>query len=265
MARFKTRLTQAMVDEYTRSGLWQGDTLHDILTRHAARFPDREVLFDRRQRVTYRQLAERVDAVAARLQASGVTRGEVVTIQLPNWIDFACAFFAVERIGAIAVQVSPDFRAHEIEFILRFSDSVAFICAREFQGFGYLPMIRTLAGQLPRLRVIACTERCDADDVLQLEDAIWGREAAGPFEPLTMAPDDVFRMAFTSGTTGNPKAVIHSHNTTLSAARIQSHDLGVDEHEVFLLYLPVGLNWGYLALLQTIIAGARAVLLSTLR
>jgi acyl-CoA synthetase (AMP-forming)/AMP-acid ligase II len=69
------------------------------------------------------------------------------------------------------------------------------------------------------------------------------------------------RMAFTSGTTGNPKGVIHSHDTTLPTCRTLNADMGVSEDEVFLIYLPLGLNWGYLTLVQSVIAGARAVLL----
>jgi len=69
------------------------------------------------------------------------------------------------------------------------------------------------------------------------------------------------RMAFTSGTTGNPKGVIHSHNTTLSTCRTLNADMHVTADEVFLIYLPLGLNWGYLTLVQAVMAGARAVLL----
>jgi len=76
-----------------------------------------------------------------------------------------------------------------------------------------------------------------------------------------MAPDAIMRMAFTSGTTGNPKGVTHSFETTLPAADILNGAMDVTEREVFLIYLPLGLNWGYLTLLQSIMAGAKAVLL----
>src|SRR2546429_9013432 len=66
------------------------------------------------------------------------------------------------------------------------------------------------------------------------------------------------RMAFTSGTTGNPKGVTHSFETTLPAADILNGAMDVTEREVFLIYLPLGLNWGYLTLLQSIMAGGRA-------
>jgi acyl-CoA synthetase (AMP-forming)/AMP-acid ligase II len=69
------------------------------------------------------------------------------------------------------------------------------------------------------------------------------------------------RMAFTSGTTGNPKGVMHSHNTTLAAARILNGDIGLAADDVMMVWLPLGLNWGYLTLVQAVVAGARAVLL----
>ena len=80
-----------------------------------------------------------------------------------------------------------------------------------------------------------------------------------------MDADTVMRMAFTSGTTGNPKGVMHSHNTTLAAARILNGDLGLGSDDVMLIWLPLGLNWGYLTLVQSVLAGARAVLLDRFR
>ena len=76
-----------------------------------------------------------------------------------------------------------------------------------------------------------------------------------------MDPNEIFRMAFTSGTTGDPKCVLHSFNTTLGTVRLLNTDMQVTDKDVLLVYLPVGLNWGYICLLQTIMAGARAVLM----
>ena len=88
--------------------------------------------------------------------------------------------------------------------------------------------------------------------------------ASGPppdFVPVRADADAVMRMAFTSGTTGNPKGVMHSHNTTLAAGRILNGDLGLAADDVMLIWLPLGLNWGYLTLVQSVLAGAKAVLL----
>ena len=77
-----------------------------------------------------------------------------------------------------------------------------------------------------------------------------------------MSADEIFRMAFTSGTTGNPKCVLHSFNTTLPRRAPDQRRHGRDRaRRACSIYLPVGLNWGYLCLLQAIMAGSRAVLL----
>ncbi len=261
MPRFETRLTQAMVLAYTRSGDWGAKTFFDHLAERAEAHPDREALYDRGRRITYGELLQRVDRVAAKLQALGVGRGDVVTIQLPNWIAFACVFFAVERIGGIANQINPDFRGAEVDYILRFSESAAYVCPGVFRDFDYLSMIAALRPGLPDLRHVCAVAGPDGPGVVSLAGVIEGAERGPPVRPVKTGADDVFRMAFTSGTTGNPKAVLHSHNTTLPTALYQNEDLAIGGNDVILIYLPLGLNWGYLALLQTLLAGARAVLL----
>ncbi len=258
---FQTRLTLELVDRYTRSGHWGAEILHDVLSRRAAAHPDREALVDRRGRVTYGELKARVDRVAGKLGELGIGPGDVVTIQLPNWAEFAYVFFALERLGAVANQIGPDFRSREVEYILRFSESRAFVCPATFKGFDYVRMIQELRPGLQDLKTVCVLGDGAAAGLVSLDAIIYGTDAAAPLRAAPLAADDVMRMAFTSGTTGNPKGVIHSHNTTLSTCRTLNRDMGVSGTEVFLIYLPLGLNWGYLTLVQTVIAGAKAVLL----
>jgi acyl-CoA synthetase (AMP-forming)/AMP-acid ligase II len=239
------------------------ETFHDALARRAAAHPDREAIVDHRHRVTYGELLARVDRTAAALQRLGLGPGDVVTIQLPNWVEFAYVFFACERIGAIANQIGPDFRSREVEYIVRFSESRAFVCPATFKGFDYVEMVRSLRPKLTGLKavlVLGGGGAPGAAGTVSLDDLIYG-PTPPPLKPYRMAPDAIMRMAFTSGTTGNPKGVTHSFETTLPAAEIINGAMDVTERDVFLIYLPLGLNWGYLTLLQSIMAGARAVLL----
>lgn len=247
------------------SGHWGRETLYGILARRAASHGDRLAIVDRGRRVTYAELRARVDHVAARLGELGIGRGDVVTIQLPNWAEFAYVFFALERLGAIANQIGPDFRSREVEYIVRFSESRAFVCPARFKGFDYAAMIDDLRPKLASLRVVAVLGG-RGDSIVPRDEIVGGDEIGDGGDPVAarsggLGADDIMRMAFTSGTTGNPKGVIHSHNTTLSACRNLNDDMRVTQDEVFLVYLPLGLNWGYLTLVQAILAGARAVLL----
>jgi non-ribosomal peptide synthetase component E (peptide arylation enzyme) len=234
--------------QYEQRGLWSNETFFEVLERQAARFPEREALCDARERITYGALKDKVERCAEFLRRSGIGRGDVVTVQLPNRIDFAVVFFALELIGAVANKVNPDFRLRELEFILNFSGSRAYVYPTEFRGFDYAAMARTLKEKCKGLTHVFS----DADT----------RADSPPIkERVRMDPDEIFRMAFTSGTTGDPKCVLHSFNTTLYASRLLNADMRVAEKDVLLIYLPMGLNWGYLTLLQTVLAGARAVLL----
>jgi non-ribosomal peptide synthetase component E (peptide arylation enzyme) len=260
---FQTVLQPELADRYRRAGFWRDETFFAILAARAKSHPEREAFADGAGRITSGELADKVARCAAFLRRIGIARGDVVTIQLPNRIAFPVVFFALELIGAVANKVNPDFRVRELEYILRFSDSRAFVCAREFKGFDYVAMARDLRARLPGLRhvVVADGAGDPADKVWSLAEGLASTPPLAADERVRMSPDEVFRMAFTSGTTGDPKCVLHSFNTTLPAVHQINADMQVTADDVQLVYLPVCLNWGYLCLLQAIMAGGRAVLM----
>jgi len=263
--KFETRLTDELIARHEKLGHWGSETFYSVLAARAASHPDRVAIVDRGRRITYGELKTRVDRVAAGFKALGIGSGDVVTIQLPNWVEFAYVFFALERLGAVANQIGPDFRSREVDYILRFSESRAFVCPASFKSFDYVKMISELRPGLPDLKAVCVLGRAASDGGatpgLVSLDALLESTAAVPPPGAGQGANDVMRMAFTSGTTGNPKGVIHSHNTTLSTCRTLNADMRVTPDEVFLIYLPLGLNWGYLTLVQAVMAGARAVLL----
>jgi fatty-acyl-CoA synthase len=262
---FETRLTPAMASRWRGAGLWGDETFATVLARWVRDAPDREALTDGTHRLTYRELADGIDRMAARFRALGIGKGDVVTIQLPNWVEFALVFFALERVGAVAVTVSVDFRSRELDYIMRFADAKMLVCCAEFRGFDHLAMAEELKPRLPALARIAVVRGAPRPGVVSLDDTVAERGAPAGFVPAPADADAVMRMAFTSGTTGNPKGVMHSHNTTLAAARILNGDLRLSADDVMMIWLPLGLNWGYLTLVQSVLAGAKAVLLDRFR
>jgi len=246
--------------KYAREGLWPQKTAFDILAERAAAHPDRIAIKDQNGATSYGALKGKIERAAQFYRSIGINRGDVVTIQLPNRMEFAVAFIALELLGAIANKVNPDFRARELDYMLRFSGSSAYVFPREWKDFDYAGMARALQQTNPALqRLIAVGGAVEG-----MHDFDGGVAAATPIgaaDRVHMDPNEVCRMCFTSGTTGDPKCALHSFNTTLYAVDLLNHDMQVTEREVFLVFLPLGLNWGYITLLQSIRAGATTVLM----
>lgn len=258
--KFETVVQPELAARWRQAGEWRDQTFFEILAAQAAKHPDREVFVDGQSRITFGALKDQVERCAAFLRKIGIGRGDVVTIQLPNRIAFPIVFFSLELIGAIANKVNPDFRIRELDYILRFSGSKAFVCPSSFKGFDYVAMARQLRDAIPALtHVVVAGDAVEGE--WNLEHGIAETAPLPAAEHVRMSADEIFRMAFTSGTTGNPKCVLHSFNSTLPAVRQINTDMRVTEHDVQLVYLPVCLNWGYLCLAQAVLTGSKAVML----
>src|SRR5579872_1530090 len=264
MQLLRDRLTPAVLEQYETSGLWTETTACEVLEENARRFPDRIALVDGRARLTYGEYWAAVQRLATRFVEMGITRDDVVAIQLPNWIEFAIAVNASMLAGIPFCQFHADFRTKEVEFILSFAEANCFIFPQEFRGFRYAPMVEEMRSRLPRLlRLMMVGESRElgaldvrgflADETQPIDEtALRQRRPHG---------NDLCRVAFTSGTTGDPKAVQHTYNTTISACIICNRNQLFDENGATLIFLPVGLNWGLMLIVESILAGGKAVLM----
>jgi non-ribosomal peptide synthetase component E (peptide arylation enzyme) len=250
----------ALAQKYTREKLWLDRTVFDILDERATAHPRRVAIKDRSGATTYGQLKDRIERAAQFYRSIGIRKGDVVTIQLPNRVEFAVAFIALELLGAIANKVNPDFRARELDYMLKFSGSSAYVFPKEWKDFDYAGMARGLAqGNLDLKRLIVLDGAVQG--MYDFDAGVAAAPAIATSDRVHMDSNEVCRMCFTSGTTGNPKCALHSFNTTLYAVDLLNTDMQVTEREVMLVFLPLGLNWGYITLLQNILAGGTLVLM----
>lgn len=258
------RLTPDVIEQYTAAGYWSDRTLCDVLEGNARRFPDKIALVDGRQRLTYREYASAVRRLATKLVAMGLTRKDVIAVQLPNWIEFAIVVNAAMLAGIPFCQFHSDFRSKEVEFILGFAEAVAFVFPSSFRGFDYGAMVDEMRPRLPRVRELIVVG--DAVPAGALDLRAFLADASAPIDEAALAArrprgNDLCRVAFTSGTTGDPKAVQHTYNTTTSACVVCNRNQLFDEDGATLIFLPVGLNWGLMLVVEAILAGGKAVLM----
>ena len=259
-------LNQARIDAMTSAGYWLNRTILDYLADALARHPDRIFVTDynsatgRSSSLSFRQLDRVSRRIASGLSAMGIGPGDVVALQLPNWWEFAAVHIACVHIGAITNPLQPIFRERELEFMLSFANARVLFVPSQFRGHAYLPMADALAADIPSLEhVFTCGGNAEDDRAFERtflkrrwEDEVTiGNDALGP--------NDVAEICYTSGTTGQPKGVMHTYNT-LVACTGSTNTLGFSPESVILMASPLAHQTGFLfGLLLPMLHGARAV------
>jgi non-ribosomal peptide synthetase component E (peptide arylation enzyme) len=258
-----------LVRRYREEGYWVETTSNEALEEAARKLPNKVALVDVRRRITYGQYYREAQRLAAHWLSLGLTKDDVIGIQLPNWSEFAIAIDSAMLAGIPFCQFHADFRSKEVELVLGFTEAAAVIIPQQFHGFDYVAMIQALRPRLPKLKHILVVGDDVPADLFDLRKFL-AADDGGPLPEAELRRrrphgNDFARVAFTSGTTGDPKAVVHIHNTTNSALAFLNRDHAVTEDSAFLLFLPVGLNWGLFQTVQAMSAGCKLVYMETFK
>ena len=263
-------LTRERVEAATRSGHWPDRTAGDYLDEALRSHPDKVFITDyktetgTRTTLSYRDIDRLSRRIGAGLAAHGVAKGDVVAFQLPNWWEFAALHLACVRIGAISNPLMPIFRARELEFMLSFAETRTLFIPRVFRGFEYEPMIEGLREKLPDLEhVFVLGGRGENAFETTFVDERWEDEVdtQALFDERRVDPNELIEICYTSGTTGEPKGVMHTSNTLAACVGIGPTRLALGPDTVVLMASPLAHQTGYLyGFLLPIRIGARTVL-----
>ena len=187
--------------------------------------PDKVFLFsqpDRRQ-FTYSQFADAVSRTAALLAGEGVAKGDVVSLLMPNSVEYVIAYFACWRLGALAGPINSHLKEQEISYVVSNSEAKALLVGSEF-----LPVINQLR-DLPTLNAVILF-----DDEAQATRNFTKVEATA-----AVTLDDEAIIIYTSGTTGKPKGCLLTHGNLVANARQISQWLGFNESDRLLTMMPL--------------------------
>lgn len=210
----RVRIDPARARQWVQGGQWQNLTLADRARALAANQPGHVTHIDGDQRLTAAQAWAGGLRLASALRAQGWRAGDVLAFETPNWHEAVLIDLAAVLLGLVVCPIVPIYRDREVQQILQDSGAQGIFIARQFRGFDYAAMMQRLRPDCPRLRSV-WTVRGEAgspDDLQTLMQSV-PPLADRPADWPAVSPDAVKLLLYTSGTTGHPKAVLHSHNT----------------------------------------------------
>ena len=233
-------------------------SLSDPLRRRAQTDPDRLAIVDGDVQLTYGELSARAESWARGLIALGLRPGDVLTMQLPNWWEAAVVYQAAMIAGCVLNPVVPIYRERELGFIGRQCAPRAVVVPHRFRGFDFAAMHCAIAADIESnpLVIVVRPEGPIGDGAITFDSV----DAPGPPIATASAADDICLLLYTSGTTADPKGVLHSHRTITYEIEslIELCRLGRDDH-VF-MPSPVTHITGYLlGLVMPALTGANVV------
>ncbi len=249
-------------------------TIPALLRSAAERHGDQEVLVDHATnpatRLTYAELRERVDQLAAALIDLGIAKGDRVAIWAPNCWEWVVALLGLQSAGAVLVPLNTRYKGIEAADILRRSGSRLLFTVEGFLGNDYVSMLTDpTVGELPNLeRIVLLNDSGTRPDGISTIDEL----VASSSTPLgavderiaSLSGADLSDLLFTSGTTGSPKGVMVSHSQTLRAFGDWGDIVGLESTDRYLVINPFFHAFGYKAgIISSLIAGATLVPVAT--
>jgi acyl-CoA synthetase (AMP-forming)/AMP-acid ligase II len=217
-------------------GWWVRGTLADALRDAALRTPQRVALVDGDRQLDCQSLCQQTTTLAHALHAR-IPPGSVVSFMLPNWHEAAVIYLAATLSGMVANPILPSMRDRELHFILEDADSRMIFVPSHFGRHDYTAMLRRVTSQMESPPDVIVVRGDPAAHQIPFASLLTPQTVTRSLP--TLNPDAVRMILYTSGTTGRPKGVLHTHNSIHALIRqIGDHWL-VNHGDAFLVASPI--------------------------
>jgi 2,3-dihydroxybenzoate-AMP ligase len=237
------RFPPEFASRYRAKGYWEDRPLRDVFADVFVKYADRVAIIDREQFITYAQLDERSGRLALNLLDEGLKPLDRVVMQLPNVVEFAYLYFALQKIGCIPIMALPTHRFREMSQFVELSGAVACATPDRSKEFDYRDLVRRIrsASETLRLGIILGDA---ADRCLSLTELVQRPSKRSPSElrEITIDPEDPAVFQLSGGTTGIPKLIPRTHNDYVYNSKMAAAVTGVGPEKVLLNVLPLAHN-----------------------
>ncbi|WP_297625425.1 class I adenylate-forming enzyme family protein [Nocardioides sp.] len=249
---------------YYREGRWRADSLWDVFQVGAYAHPERPAIVERARTHTYRDLLDAAGRLAGWLHEQGLRDGDRVAVWLPSRAEVAVAVLACARLGLVCCPSLH--RDHTVGQVVELAERMRAAAFIGQPGYGadaerhdIFAELGTLATSPATLHVAPLTDPSSQPDQPG-EPGMFADLAASPAPPAHRThADAVVYLAFTSGSTGEPKGVMHSSNTLLSPVRAMARDWALGGDTVIYSLSPLSHNLGFGAMLTALTNGGTLV------
>jgi acyl-CoA synthetase (AMP-forming)/AMP-acid ligase II len=229
---------------YETAGLWDSTTLTERVGAHARSHGESTAVVDQdgTRRVSYGRLDHDATRVANLLMESGVNAGDVVAVQLPNWYETVAIALGILRAGAVINLMLPIYRSKEVRHMLSVGRSKVLFTPATYRDFNHVEMATSMLSEVPTLQrhIVVDTSEGEPTEFHELLANVEMRDQRPP-----RAAGEVSELIFTSGTEADPKAVMHTEQTTNFAVRTAWASLSMDERDVVWMPSPIGHSTGF--------------------
>jgi len=249
---------------YYASGAWRPDTMYTLLAGHARVRPGAYALRDSTRRITWSQLLAWVDALAADLHAAGLKRGQRVSVWLPNRIEAVVVQLACSRNGYVCnPSLHQNYTVREITQLLERIQSAVLFAQPGYGADADKADVFAAARALPAMkrtyRLVPGGTMGDAGGDDSAFPPLGKAPPADAVPDPDLNPDKIVYLAFTSGTTGMPKGVLHSDNTLLANGRAMVRDWHHNDQTILFSHSPLSHHIATVAIEQSLVAGFEVV------
>ncbi len=252
-----TKTSPSTVTSYVTDGLWTDEVLTDRVARWVKRSPDAAFLLDGSASLSWRDFDTGVRRLAGGLRAIGISKGDVVAVQLPNTVEFVTSYLAICSLGAIMQTIHMPYRRVELSSLLAHGKAKAIICPGKVGDYSPAIAVQKLQSELPDLKHVIAVGS-GAESCTPYAELAAGTPLANPTE---LSGADPFLLLYTSGTTAAPKGVPHAYRNFLCNSRLSADELGVTPGEVVLSLAPMSHLYGLFSLHLALMNGGTVSLL----
>ena len=257
-------------EKMLQEGYWLNKTILDSLNEAVYQYPDKVALVSYKiedqseKSFTYREMLHTANKISLGLKRLGVQKQDIVSCQLPNWWEFTLLYIACRRIGAVLNPLMPIFRERELSFMLKHTESKVLIVPKVFRKFDHEKLAYQLQKNIESLEhvVVVGGEGENSFEKLLLNHGLDNDpQILNTLNDVTITADDIAQLVFTSGTTGEPKGVMHTANTLFSNIVPYAKRLHLSKDDVIFMGSPMAHQTGFMyGLIMPVLLKAKAVL-----